>query len=117
MSDHHGVKPMRPGMKRPVGPVVFTAADQVELVTGVEVMIDAEVDLVAVVVRAGSSEHIVTAVMANPAIPCRIQTVAGPKVVRKWHLCEDPLDPSGLIEARPQRIAGEYAERLKIAGR
>src|SRR5262245_18698019 len=118
MPDDRRIKSIRPWSETTVGPRVLTRPDETELVIGIDLMIDAKVDLVAVHIGPQSGECIRAAVTTNPTKACRIQAVGcvdRTEIIRQRHLGENALNPAARIEAGPQRVAAENAEGLKVA--
>ena len=106
-----------------VGKTMFARARQGQFVIGVELMIDAEVDLVAVgkVSFTPPGEGIRSVPPADPLIARCIQTINAIgclEVVRQRHRVEDrPFDQATLVGPRAQWIPVKYAEGHQITGR
>src|SRR3989441_3810385 len=118
------------------GPVFFASHAEGQLVTLIEIMIDAGVVLVPVGVLSVSNRGVLALHAADPPIAGDVQAVARRgkrgrgharsrieagaaigEVVRQGHPADDPLDPSGRIESRSVRIAAKDTDRLKISRR
>src|SRR6185295_7951229 len=114
MTVHGGVVSTRPWRKAAIGPVVLAAADEIQFVLRIEVMIEAKVHLIAIEILSETRECVVAAVAPNPAEAGGVQAVAdGSKVIRKGHAVEKLFDETAGIRTGAQRIPREHIERLQ----
>src|SRR5438128_2456563 len=90
----------------------FDRGDAAQLVVGVEVMIDANIDLVAIVLIVRVSIGDVRAIdAAGPAITRCIQPITDGVIVRHGHNVNERIfDEPARIVSRPQWIAPKDAE-------
>src|SRR5947208_237742 len=90
----------------------------VELVPLTEIVIDLDVDLVAIdVVFDALLSANQTVASAHPFEYSRIQTVAAGEVIGLRHSGDHTLNVAGLVESRAQRIASKDAHCLEAACR
>src|SRR5690348_5203663 len=98
---------------------MFVGICNVEFVFRIEIVVDLEIDLVAVDIVFQSLLAADEAVsVADPAEDCRIQTVTSViEVVRQWHSGKYALHVTGWIKAGTKLIDIEDADGLQVAGR
>src|SRR5207247_9979739 len=96
----------------------FPGIHHAELVIGVDIVIQPHVELVPLGWVERTPVGIVETTNApRPPDACRIQAVADGVIVRRWHPSQYyVLNKTGRIVSRPEGIAAEHAEGLKISG-
>ena len=99
---------------------MFARTAERQLVSGAEVVIDAEVDLVTVgeVSLAASGERVRSKCSTKPSITRGIQTIDAWRrleIIRQRHRVENrAFDQTALIRSRAQRVQPKYADRPEI---
>src|SRR5262245_21460706 len=72
-----------------IRPRVFAAAAESELMPAAEVMVDAQIELVAIDVGPHSENIVGAASAANPGVMCPVQSIMRCEIIRQRHLLED----------------------------
>src|SRR5262245_37162220 len=114
------VEPSRPLRQAEVGKAMFSRTGQRQFVLVVELMVNPNVDLIAVRIISftTSGERIYTVASTDPLITCGVQTIdtgCRLEVVRQWHGIENgPFDQTALVGNQPIWITSKHARRLQI---